>query len=162
MSEILIPRRDFLKKATAASMALSLNQTSFSPSLKKKKNKLPKWRGFNLLDFFNPDPENGRKTKPDYYKYMSDWGFDFVRIPISYPSYLDFDRSKPIRPDEVLQFNNRVLDEIDEILTNCHNQNLHVSLNLHRAPGFCINAGFKEPYNLWEDQEALDAFCAHW
>src|SRR5690606_3621685 len=35
-------------------------------------------------------------------------------------------------------------------------------LNLHRAPGFCINAGFVEPYNLWKDQEALDAFCAHW
>jgi len=162
MSQILNPRRDFLKKATTASVALSLNQTSFSSPPRKKINKLPKWRGFNLLDFFNPEPEKGRKTKPEYFKYMSDWGFDFVRIPISYPSYLDFDRSKPIRPDEVMQFNNRVLDEIDEIIDNCHNQKLHVSLNLHRAPGFCINAGFKEPYNLWEDEEALAAFCAHW
>src|SRR5690606_34416521 len=28
--------------------------------------------------------------------------------------------------------------------------------------GFCINAGFVESYSLWRDQEALDAFCAHW
>ena len=39
---------------------------------------------------------------------------------------------------------------------------MHVSLNLHRAPGYCVNAGFYEPYNLWTDQAALDAFCFHW
>ncbi|MDO9613948.1 MAG: cellulase family glycosylhydrolase, partial [Bacteroidota bacterium] len=39
---------------------------------------------------------------------------------------------------------------------------LHASINLHRAPGYCVNAGFNEPYNLWKDQEALDAFCFHW
>ena len=39
---------------------------------------------------------------------------------------------------------------------------MHVSLNLHRAPGYCINAGFHEPYNLWKDEEALKAFCFHW
>lgn len=93
---------------------------------------------------------------------MSDWGFDFARIPISYPSYLNFDRSKPITPEEVMQFDERRLEEIDALIDKCHAQNLHVSLNLHRAPGFCINAGFQEPYNLWEDPEALDAFCAHW
>ena len=43
-----------------------------------------------------------------------------------------------------------------------HKYNMHVSLNLHRAPGYCVNAGFNEPYNLWKDQEALDAFCFHW
>jgi aryl-phospho-beta-D-glucosidase BglC (GH1 family) len=25
-----------------------------------------------------------------------------------------------------------------------------------------VNAGFHEPYNLWKDQAALDAFCFHW
>ena len=128
MSQIRNPRRDFLKKATAASLALSMNQTSFSATARKKKNKLPKWRGFNLLDFFNPQPEDGRKTKPEYFKYMSDWGFDFVRIPISYPSYLDFDRSKPIRPDEVMQFNNKVLDEIDQIIEHSHDSALMLDL----------------------------------
>src|ERR1700742_2945225 len=39
---------------------------------------------------------------------------------------------------------------------------MHVSLNLHRAPGYCINAGFYEPFNLWTDQQAQDAFYFHW
>jgi aryl-phospho-beta-D-glucosidase BglC (GH1 family) len=43
-----------------------------------------------------------------------------------------------------------------------HKHGLHVSLNLHRAPGYCINAGFFEPYNLWKDKEAQDAFYSHW
>ncbi len=43
-----------------------------------------------------------------------------------------------------------------------HKFDMHVSLNLHRAPGYCINAGFHEPYNLWTDQPAQDAFYFHW
>jgi aryl-phospho-beta-D-glucosidase BglC (GH1 family) len=43
-----------------------------------------------------------------------------------------------------------------------HKYNLHVSLNLHRAPGYCINAGFHEPFNLWKDEEAQKAFYWHW
>jgi aryl-phospho-beta-D-glucosidase BglC (GH1 family) len=37
-----------------------------------------------------------------------------------------------------------------------------VSLNLHRAPGYCINAGFYEPYDLWKSKEAQEAFFYHW
>jgi endoglucanase len=39
---------------------------------------------------------------------------------------------------------------------------LHVSVNLHRAPGYCINAGFQEPYDLWKSKEAQEAFAFHW
>lgn len=157
-------RRDFLKKTAliAAGVGAGLGHQTMGKELNKTKNKLPKWRGFNLLDFFNPEADKGRKNKDEYFKWMEDWGFDFVRIPISYPSYLDFDRSKPITPEEVMQFDERRLEEIDDLVHKSHKHGLHVSLNLHRAPGFCINAGFIEPYNLWEDQEALDAFCAHW
>jgi len=38
---------------------------------------------------------------------------------------------------------------------------LHISLNFHAAPGYCINPK-PEPFNLWQDQAALDAFCWHW
>lgn len=77
-----------------------------------------------------------------------------MRVPISYPSYLDIDRSRPIRPDEVLNFDESRLEKVDQLVEKSIKQGLHVSLNLHRAPGFCINAGFEEPYNLWKDQEA--------
>ncbi len=43
-----------------------------------------------------------------------------------------------------------------------HKYKLHVSINLHRAPGYCINAGFHEPYNLWKDREAQEAYYWHW
>lgn len=156
-------RRDFLKTSALITTGLGLAGTqAFSSPGIKPKNSIPLWRGFNLLDFFSPDPDQGRKNKPEYLKWIADWGFNFVRVPISYPSYLDFDRSKSILPEEVMQFDERRLEEIDQLIDHAHQNGLHVSLNLHRAPGFCINAGFVEPYNLWKDQEALDAFCAHW
>ncbi|MCY0622096.1 hypothetical protein OVV70_26765, partial [Klebsiella pneumoniae] len=30
------------------------------------------------------------------------------------------------------------------------------------APGYCINAGFHEPFNLWKDEAAQEAFYWHW
>lgn len=56
----------------------------------------------------------------------------------------------------------REVDRISALVEMAHKHNLHVSLNLHRAPGYCVNAGFHEPYNLWTDPAALDAFCFHW
>ncbi len=36
-------------------------------------NRLPKWKGFNLLDFFSPDPAKSRKsTTEEQLKWMSD------------------------------------------------------------------------------------------
>src|SRR5690606_25845626 len=50
----------------------------------------------------------------------------------------------------------------DQLVYQAHKYGIHVSLNLHRAPGFCVNAGFQEPYNLWKDEQALEDFCRHW
>lgn len=153
-------RRTFIASAGMTAAALSL-----SPDLiaAKKKNKLPQWKGFNLLDFFSPNPTNARKaTTEDYFRWMEDWGFNFVRVPMAYPSYLDIDRSRNITPDEVYKIDEKAVDKIDALVQLAHKYNMHVSLNLHRAPGYCVNAGFHEPYNLWRDQEALDAFCFHW
>lgn len=157
-----LSRREFLIKSSAVTAGLAAAPLMGTTPQARTNNKLPKWRGFNLLDFFSPEMEKGRKNPPEFLKWMADWGFDFVRIPVSYPSYLSFDRSRPILVDEVLNFDESKIEEIDALIDIAHQHNLHVSLNLHRAPGFCINAGFVEPFNLWKDQEALDAFCAHW
>ena len=159
-------RRTFIQNTGLLTAALGTVGTDLlaTPSTSNvAKNKLPKWKGFNMLDFFSPDPANGRPaTQEDYFKWMQDWGFDFVRIPMAYPSYLKFDRSRNITPEEVYQIDQQAVDRIDALVAMAHKYNLHVSLNLHRAPGYCINAGFNEPYNLWTDQAALDAFCFHW
>ena len=157
-------RRSFIRNTGLLTAAVGTVGTDvLATSLTVAKNKLPKWKGFNLLDFFSPDPVKSRPaTQEDYFKWMQDWGFDFVRIPMAYPAYLKFDRSRDITPDEVYQVDQEAVDQIDQLIMMAHKYNLHVSLNLHRAPGYCVNAGFYEPYNLWTDQAALDAFCFHW
>lgn len=156
-------RRNFIKDAALLSAGLGLS--SFSPFSTNTpvKNILPKWKGFNVLDFFSPDPSKSRPaTSEEYFKWMHDWGFDFVRIPIAYPYYLDIDRSRKISPEEVYHLDNQAIDRIDQLVHTAQKYQMHVSLNLHRAPGYCVNAGFYEPYNLWKDQAALEAFCFHW
>jgi hypothetical protein len=157
-------RRDFIKNAAvlAAGVGVAGSEVLAAPPAKAG-NKLPRWKGFNFLDFFSPDPTVNRSpTTEDYFRWMADWGFDFVRLPMAYPHYLKIDRTRNITPEEVYNIDPQAVDKIDALVDLAHKHKLHVSLNLHRAPGYCVNAGFHEPYNLWTDQAALDAFCFHW
>ena len=156
-------RRTFIKNAAAATAGAAIAQLPAMAAQQPIKNKLPRWKGFNLLDFYSPDPaHNNHPTPEDYFKWMQDWGFNFIRIPIAYPCYLDIDRTKNITPEDVYKIDNKAVDQIDTLVTLAQKYNQHVCLTLHRAPGYCINAGFHEPFNLWTDQAALDAFCFHW
>jgi len=166
MHKSQINRRLFIRNTVLAAGAIAATgKNVFASNSLTVKNKLPRWKGFNLLDYFSPslprNPESNRTTEDDF-KWMSDWGFDFVRIPMAYPRYLSFDRTKDITREEIYKTDPKVLDEIDKLIFTAHKYGLHVSLNLHRAPGYCINAGFHEPYNLWKDKEAQDAFNFHW
>ncbi len=154
-------RRTFLEKSSLLTAALGLSGSSLLAS--RPKNALPYWKGFNLVDFNTPDPARRyRTTTDDHLKWMADWGFNFIRLPISYPYYLSFDRSRPIKPEEVYQIDEQAVDTIQDLVHQANKHKLHVSITLHRAPGYCINAGFHEPYNLWKDPEALKAYCFHW
>ena len=166
MNNNKINRRIFVKNTaiTAAGLAIA-GKNALSSGTTKGKNKLPKWKGFNLLDIFSPYPPRNQgsgKTTEEDIKWMADWGFDFIRIPMAYPRYILFDRTKDITKDEVYKLDEKVLEEIDNIINMAHKYRMHVSLNLHRGPGFCINAGFREPFNLWKDKDAQDAFNFHW
>jgi hypothetical protein len=153
-------RRTFIKQTGLITVGLSLAEAT---SAIAPVNKLPKWKGFNLLDFYIPDPTPTRRpTTEEQFSWMRDWGFDFIRIPIAYPHYLKFDRGRNITPEEVYQVDRQKVEEIQALVAMGHKYGMHVCLNLHRAPGYCINAGFHEPYNLWMDPAAQDAFCWHW
>ena len=158
-------RRTFLKTVTAG-VALS-GLSGWTGSCKPViKNKLPRWRGFNILDFFSPRPYSDRRfaaTEQDF-QWMADWGFDFVRFPMAYPGYLNYNPSseEPITPEQTVDYNERAIEIVEKTVFTANKHGLHVSLNLHRAPGFCINAGFREPFNLWKDAEAQQAFYTHW
>jgi aryl-phospho-beta-D-glucosidase BglC (GH1 family) len=155
-------RRTFVLNAAAGVAALGLQRARLF-DINSAYNKLPYWKGFNLLDYFSPDPANNyNKTTEDHFKWMSDWGFNFVRLPLAYPSYLNIDRSKDITPEQVYNIDESRVEKIESLVDLGNKYNMHVSVNLHRAPGYCINAGFHEPFNLWKDEAAQQAFCFHW
>jgi endoglucanase len=157
-------RRTFVKNSGLIAAGISVSGTSALTSLTfKPGNNLPKWKGFNLLDFFSPNPTSAKlTTTEEHLQWMQDWGFDFVRLPIAYPYYLNIDRTRNITPAEVYHIDEKAVDRIDSLVTMAHKYGMHTSINLHRAPGYCINAGFHEPYNLWTDETAQDAFNFHW
>ena len=82
------------------------------------------------------------------------WGFNFIRLPTDYRLWSV--GGDPNRPDE------SVLALVDKTLGACASRGLHLSLNLHRAPGYIITGWETEPYNLWADRAAQDAFVATW
>ncbi|WP_346854104.1 cellulase family glycosylhydrolase [uncultured Draconibacterium sp.] len=155
-------RRKFIKTTGLVSAGIGLVGSASAYKVQAQ-NSLPQWRGFNLLDYFTAKGGNSANgsTEEDF-KWMADWGFDFVRIPMAYPRYVEFDSSKDITPEDIYNINEREVDRVNDLVDKANKHGLHVSLNLHRAPGFCVNAGFNEPYNLWEDKEAQEAFYFHW
>ena len=54
-----------------------------------KQNVIPRYRGFNLLGMFASESSKFSARAPGYFieedfKMIADWGFDFVRLPLSY------------------------------------------------------------------------------
>ncbi len=150
-------RRQFLQNTalttaacTAAGLTNSLTTAAATP--KPAQHVLPRWRGFNLLDMFT------MRSKGDFpaddFKMIRDFGFDFVRFPMVYRLW--------IQDGDDYKINEAMLEKIDRGVDLALKNNLHVSLNFHRAPGYSVNREFKEPKNLWKDPEPLRAFCFHW
>jgi endoglucanase len=164
-------RRTFLRNVGMATAAGLVGCTKVLPEIASftqkdtlLKNKLPKWKGFNIPDFFQPDPAYvGGSTPEEFFKWVANWGFDFIRIPVAYPSYLNLAQNqKYITADDVYKIDELKVNKIEQTVYLAQKYNLHVSLNLHRAPGYCVSTGYHEPYNLWTDKNAQDAFCHHW
>jgi len=111
--------------------------------------------GFNFQWMFSWHP--GKTPVPvDQYAldFLAEYGFDFVRIPTDYRFWTqDFDYFHP---------NETVWSHIDSYLDACKQRDMHLSLNAHRVPGYCINGNNLEKHNLWQDEIAQDAFVFQW
>jgi endoglucanase len=145
-------RRQFLQSAVggaacgfAAVPAFSSAETDISAA------KLPRWRGFNLLEKFMSERQ-ARFVEKDF-AWIAEWGFDFVRLPLSYWCWSDAKDWKRLREP--------ALKEIDEAVEFGHQHKIHVCLNFHRAPGYCVNPP-AEPKDLWTDEAALETCAFHW
>ena len=75
--------------------------------------------------------------------FMAGQGLDFARLPTDYRFWTtDADY---LHPDE------RMWDHLDGYLDACRSRGIQFCLNLHRAPGYCINRIEEEPHRLWHD-----------
>lgn len=113
--------------------------------------KLPRWRGFNLLSKFMA-PRTGPFPEADF-RIMHDWGFDFARLPMDYRCWIK--NGDPGKIDE------KVLEEIDDAVEFGRRYGIHICINFHRAPGYTV-AQPQEALSVWTDEEARRICALHW
>ena len=128
---------------------------------------LPRWRGFNLTNFFQAfsrGEEGQGQIREDDLRWIRDWGFDFIRLPMDYWLWIDTDwkTTRKLAPDDLFKIREATLEQVDRTVELCRGYGLHLSLNFHRAPGYCINDPEREPLVLWRDALAEEAFVHHW
>src|SRR4051812_9826580 len=132
-------RRDFLRTAAAATATLAVaapalaalepaSKPSARPLPEPSPAKLPRWRGFNLLEKFNARWSG--PFKEEDFAAVAEWGFDFVRLPMSYVCWAD--------PADWLMLKETALKEVDQAVEFGRRYGVHTNLNLHRAPGYCV------------------------
>ena len=153
-----LSRRDFVKTSALAVAACTVGlegvAAAQAPALPNPTAaRLPKWRGFNLLEKFSANKEGNPPFRESDFDWLGQWGFNFVRLPMSYRCWAD--------PDHWLQLREAELRDVDQAVEFGGKYGVHVNLNFHRAPGYCVNPP-AEPLDLWKDAAALDACSFHW
>lgn len=132
----------------------------------------PRWFGFNLLEYFSTDPDwmkyfpfknDGEFLESDF-RWIRDWGFNFVRLPTDYRFWT--------ASDDLTKIDERKVTKIDRAIRLGEQYGIHINLCLHRAPGLCILddmdtaiSGIRvtpETTNLFDDSHALEAFVYQW
>lgn len=85
--------------------------------------------------------------------FMAKYDFKFLRLPTDYRFWID-DLEAPIHES--------FLKLIDSYIHESVSRGIHISLNLHRAPGYCINGWELESTNLWADEQPQKTFHRLW
>jgi hypothetical protein len=132
----------------------------------------PKWYGFNLLEYFSTDPDwmkyfpykNDGLFQEDDFRWIQDWGFNWVRLPMDYRFWTD--------PQDLLKIREEKIAPIDRAIKLGEKYGIHVNICLHRAPGYCVLdladeavTGIhvtKEKSSVFTDRKMLDAFVYQW
>src|SRR5215218_3057891 len=121
-------RRIFLKQTGCAVAVVAAAPLASSAAELKSPTaaKLPRWRGFNLLEKFVARKEGTPPFRESDFELMTEWGFDFARLPMSYVCWADLSDWLKLRESE--------LKHIDEAVEFGRKHDVHVNLNFHRAP----------------------------
>ncbi len=169
------PSRRAVVKSLAglvAASALPLSVPALVALAEPSKSINPRWYGFNLLEYFSTDADwmkyfpykNDGMFREDDFRWMRDWGFNWVRLPMDYRFWTD--------PTDPTKIDEKKIEPIDRAIRLGEKYGVHVNICLHRAPGYCILDfgdnkvtgidNTPEKTNLFHDQAALDAFVHQW
>ncbi len=161
-------RRDFIKDSAICAVGMvgaravsATIKTVSGPEEDINASHIPRWRGFNLQGRFAMpgSPYDGRAFDEFDFATMAEWGFDFARLPLAYWAWGS--------PDDWSLIREEPLKEIDRAVDLGRQYRIHINLNFHRIPGYCINGRELEPADLFsgtkvERDKALAAAVFHW
>ena len=154
MKKKQVTRRQFIQTTAALTgMALVVSECKSKSAADITPQTMPRWRGFNLLEKFIAANSNDPFKESDF-AMIAELGFDFVRLPMSYRCWSD--------PSDWKKLDEKTLKEIDQAVEFGKQYGIHTNISFHRAPGFSVDRSLKEPFNLWLDEEAQQAFDYHW
>ena len=160
-------RRSFVKDLMLlASVIPALDKNTLSARNNSSDNDIsathiPRWRGFNLQGRFPwpGHPYDGPAFDEFDFATMAEWGFDFARLPLSYWVWGSREDWSVIREEP--------LKQIDRAIDLGKQHGIHININFHRIPGYCINQRELEPADLFtgtvpQRGKALEAAKFHW
>src|SRR6201988_384059 len=172
-----VSRRTAIKSLGIAAGSLLLpagfSDTALAISVQAKSPaRNPKWYGFNLLEYFSTDTDwmkyfpykNDGMFQEDDFRWIHDWGFNWVRLPMDYRFWTN--------PQDLLKIHEENVVPIDRAVKLGEKYGIHINLCLHRAPGYCILDTMdealtgihvtKEKSSVFPDPEMLEAFVYQW
>lgn len=156
-------RRDFLGVSAAAAAGVCLGasratamEVAATPA-PRLQPKIPRWRGFNLTELTGG--RRGSRYRESDFEWMAGWGLHFARLPMSYWAWAD--------PNRWLEIDESALAPVDEAIEFGRRYGVHINLNFHRIPGYCVNRRELEPFLLFDApresmDRALEAAVHHW
>ncbi len=113
-------------------------------------------KGFNLLGKFDAGWSNTGFQEEEF-EIIKDLGFNFARLPLDYRTYTQAGNWNVFIEEECA--------EIDDAVEWGRKYGIHVCINLHRAPGYCVNNSVlpaNQNLDLWTNPVAQEAFVNHW
>jgi aryl-phospho-beta-D-glucosidase BglC (GH1 family) len=109
--------------------------------------------GFNAQWAYSWEGQPAKPADIRMLDFMAKYGFDFLRLPLDYRFWMPKIGSAQCK---------KFLKLLDSYIHQSITRGIHISINLHRAPGYCINGWEKESMNLWADVLAQEAFQNLW
>ena len=112
--------------------------------------------GFNLQGMRMAGPHVG--YDPRWFKWMRDWGFNFVRLPLDYRCWV-----KDLKSANREIIDEKGLEPLDAGLAAARANGVTAMICLHRIPGeYSVRVRDPEPGNIYTDPDCLRAAVLHW